>query len=75
MPKSIGNKTISLAVYFFTDDLAEQDGAVIPGHAWAQGQVAVRANATHGIKSGHEVMLNRMADLPAASKTLWPAPA
>jgi len=28
--------------------------------------VAVRANATHGIKSGHEVMFNRMADLPAA---------
>ncbi len=66
MPKSIDNKTISVTVYFFTDDLAQQDGAVIPGHAWPQGQVTVRANATHGIKSGHEVMFNRMADLPAA---------
>jgi hypothetical protein len=66
MPKSTDNKTISVTVYFFTDDLAEQDGDVIPGHAWAQGQVAVRANATHTIKSGHEVMFNRMADLPAA---------
>ncbi len=30
MSKSIDNKTISVTVYFFTDDLAEQDGAVIP---------------------------------------------
>jgi hypothetical protein len=66
MPKSTDNKTISVTVYFFTDDLADQDGDVIPGHAWAQGQVAVRANATHSIKSGYEVMFNRMADLPAA---------
>jgi hypothetical protein len=59
------NKTIGVTVYFFTDDNPGDPGQT-SREAWAQGQVAVQANGRHGIKSGSEVMFNRMADLPGA---------
>ncbi len=60
-----GNKTIAVTVYFFTDDNPADPAQTSP-EAWAQGQVTVQANGRHGIKSGSEVMFNRMAELPAA---------
>ena len=60
-----GNKTIAVTVYFFTDDLAEDPAQTTP-RAWAQGQVAVQANGRHGIRSGSQVMFNRMAELAGA---------
>lgn len=64
-PPGKGNKTIAVTVYFFTDDLTEDPAQTTP-RAWAQGQVAVQANGRHGLKSGSQVMFNRMAELPGA---------
>ena|SRR5689334_20607767 len=66
-----GERMIEIRVRFWTNDIAEVDGDVIPGHAWSSGVVRTEANRTHGIKPGDAVPFNSLLDLLSAiEKTL-----
>jgi hypothetical protein len=62
MPKD--TNTIGVTIRLFTDGIAEQDGYIMPGHAWAGGTIYVQANGAHQIRSGKAVPFNRWAELP-----------
>ena len=47
-----GEKTIGLTVYFFTNDIATEKDKIVPKHAWTSGEVVLKSNPSHGIKSG-----------------------
>jgi hypothetical protein len=58
---------LRVSVRFWTDDIAETPGHVVPGHAWAGGVVVVESNATHGIRREQQgATFNSMAELPMA---------
>jgi hypothetical protein len=46
-----GEKMITLDVKFWTNNIAEQDGHVVPKHGWTWGVVRVQSNPSHGIKT------------------------
>jgi hypothetical protein len=48
-----GEKMIEVKLRFWTNDIAEKKGDVIPKHAWSSGVVRVERNDSHGIKPDH----------------------
>ncbi len=60
-----GQKMIELRVRFWTNDLAEEAGKVVPKHAWASGIVRVESNETHGIKATSPAPFNSLPELGA----------
>lgn len=44
-----GEKMIEVRLRFWTNDIADEPGKVIPKHAWTSGMVHVTPNETHGI--------------------------
>ena len=44
-----GEKTIELRVRFFTNDIANRQGNILPKHAWDSGSVYTVVNESHGI--------------------------
>ena len=59
-----GKRMISLTVRFWTDDIAEEKGMVIPKHAWASGAIRMVRNDPHGIKPGKPMTFNSLMELP-----------
>jgi hypothetical protein len=56
MPKNVesreaehGQKMIEVKIRFWTNDIAETTGQIVPKHAWSSGVVRVEANKSHGI--------------------------
>lgn len=49
------NKMITVALRFWTNDLALKKGQIIPKHAWTSGMVTMPANKRHGIKRAKPV--------------------
>ena len=47
-----GDKMIEIKLRFWTNDIAEEEGKVIPKHAWTSGVVRIERNDSHGIKPG-----------------------
>jgi FAD/FMN-containing dehydrogenase len=62
--------TIKVTIAFFTDEIADggkaTGGRIIPRHAWDQGNVHIRANASHGIKTDDGVMFNSLDEIQGA---------
>jgi hypothetical protein len=62
-----GSKMLRVSVRFWTDEIADTSGHVVPGHAWASGVVVVESNETHGIRREQKgETFNSMAELPLA---------
>jgi hypothetical protein len=58
---------VRVSVRFWTDDIADSPGHVVPRHAWAAGVVFVESNETHGIPRVQDAAtFNSMAELPFA---------
>ena len=45
-------KMLELRIRFWTNDLAETEGEIIPKHAWDSGVVVMDRNLSHGIEPG-----------------------
>lgn len=61
-----GERTIELTVRFFTDDIDNRSGYVVPKHAQECGAVHINANKSHGIKSQDPIIFNSLPQLHAA---------
>lgn len=61
-----GQKMIEVKVRFWTNDIAEGEGKVVPKHAWTSGVVRVDKNASHDITPGKPVPFNSLLDVGAA---------
>jgi len=58
-----GERMIEVKVRFWTNDLTDSAGKIIPKHAWASGVVRMEANKAHGIKPQNPVPFNSLMDL------------
>ena len=56
---------ITLTLWFWTNDLAEQKGRILPKHARAAGMVGIDRNAAHGITPGKTKPFHSLLDLGA----------
>ena len=49
-----GEKMIEVKVRFWTNNIAETKGHIVPKHCWAGGMIYTPKNASHGIKSSRK---------------------
>jgi hypothetical protein len=63
---AFGERMIELKVYFWTNDIAEGRGFIVPKHAWASGWVVMESNKAHGIQPGKNEVFHSLMELPAA---------
>ena len=54
---------IEIKVRFWTNDIADGRGRVIPKHAWSSGVVRIERNATHGIMPKNPKPFHSLLDL------------
>lgn len=60
-----GQKMIEVQIRFWTNDIAEKKGQIIPKHAWASGVVKVESNRAHGIKPENPMPFHSLLDIGA----------
>lgn len=58
-----GEKMIEVKIRFWTNNLADEDGHVVPKHAWANGVVRIEGNKSHGIKPGKPQPFHSLLDM------------
>jgi hypothetical protein len=61
-----GEKTVGLAVRFFSNDIADAQGHIVPGHIWESGVVRVERNAAHGLAGGKSIPFHSLPELLVA---------
>src|SRR5262245_39868053 len=66
-----GEKTIELSVRFWTNDIADQEGKILPNQCRSSGALKLAPNDAHGIaKNQRWVPFNSLPDLLAKLETL-----
>ena len=65
-----GERMIIIHVQFWTDDIVEDKGHIIPKHAWSYGKVYLRANLSHDIKASDPIAFESLMELPAKIEEL-----
>lgn len=65
-----GQKMIEVKVRFWTNDLGDEKGKILPKNAWGAGVVRMERNTAHGITAGDPIPFNSMADIPAKVERL-----
>jgi len=60
-----GEKMIEVKVRFWTNDIAEGEGKVIPKHAWTSGVVRMERNTAHGIVPQKPLVFHSLMDIGA----------
>ena len=66
-----GQKMIEIKLRFWTNDIAEKKGNIIPKHAWASGVVRIEPNKSHGIVPSSPKPFHSLLDVGAViEKTL-----
>ncbi len=58
-----GEKMIEIKLRFWTNDIAQNSGELIPKHAWSSGVVRVERNETHGIVPGSPKPFHSLLDI------------
>lgn len=58
-------KMIELRIRFWTNDIAETSGEIVPKHAWDSGVVHVQRNASHDIEPLNPKPFHSLMDLTA----------
>lgn len=57
---------IEVRVRFWTDDIADGKGKIVPKHGWTGGVVRIATNKAHGVTAAPPLPFNSLAELPAA---------
>lgn len=60
-----GEKMIEVKVRFWTNDIAENPGQILPRHAWTSGVVRIEPNKSHGIVPGTPQPFHSLMDISA----------
>ena len=60
-----GQKMIEVKIRFWTNNIADKPGKVIPKHAWSSGVVRMEANKAHGIKPKNPAPFHTLMDISA----------
>ena len=60
-----GDKMIEVKIRFWTNDLADEPGKVIPKHAWDSGVVRIERNDSHGIVPSSPLPFHSLLDVGA----------
>jgi hypothetical protein len=58
-----GKKMIEVSLRFWTNDISEEPGKVIPKHAWTSGVVRIQGNESHGIVPGSPLPFHSLLDI------------
>ena len=58
-------KMVELTLRFWTNDIAEAKGEILPKHAWNSGMLALSRNKSHGIVPGKPSPFHSLMELPA----------
>ncbi len=58
-----GKKMIEVSLRFWTNGISEEDGKVIPKHAWTSGVVRIQGNESHGIVSGNPLPFHSLLEI------------
>ena len=66
-----GEKMISVNLRFWTGNIANEKGKILPGHAWTSGTMRLEANQSHGIPSGTTEPFNSLMEIPAVLEQLF----
>jgi hypothetical protein len=66
-----GQKMIEVTIRFWTDDLAEQPGHVVPKKCWSSGVVRVSPNQSHGITGKNPVPFNSLSQIVPTIEELF----
>ena len=61
-----GQKMIELKVRFWTNDIAEDPGKIIPKTAWSAGIVRLATNNAHDIRGSRPIPFNSLLDVGSA---------
>ena len=65
-----GERTIRLTVAFWTNNIAEGEGNIVPKHAWSYGKISLNAKTAHGIKASEPIAFESLMELPAKLEQL-----
>ncbi len=60
-----GERMIEVKVRFWTNNIAEGKGIILPKHAWSSGVVRMEKNTSHGIIPKSPVVFHTLMDLPS----------
>ena len=61
-----GEKMIEVRVRFWTNDIAETKGHILPKHCWPAGTVYASKNDSHGIKGSRTMPFNSLDEVQSA---------
>src|SRR5205823_11578927 len=61
-----GDKMIEIKIRFWTNDLADAPGKIIPKHARTSGVIRMERNESHGIVPGKPLPFRSLLDVGAA---------
>lgn len=59
-----GERMIEVKVRFWTDQIAEGEGQILPKHAWTSGVVRMKRNKSHSIIPKDSRPFNSLMELP-----------
>jgi len=57
-----GQKMVEVKLRFWTNDIAEQKGNIVPRHAWSSGVVRIEPNKCHGIEGSDSIPFNSLLE-------------
>jgi hypothetical protein len=58
-----GQKMIEVKLRFWTDEIAESEGNILPKHAWTSGVARMERNAAHGIVPQRPLVFHSLLDI------------
>jgi hypothetical protein len=66
-----GQKMIEVKLRFWTDEIADTEGRILPKHAWTSGVVRMERNTAHGISPQRPLVFHTLLDIGSViEKTL-----
>jgi hypothetical protein len=60
-----GEKMIEVKIRFWTDEMSDKKGYIVPKHGWTGGVVRMERNESHGIVPGNPKPFNSLMEIPA----------
>lgn len=60
-----GERMIEVKIRFWTNNIADGDGVILPKHAWSSGVVRMERNNSHGIVPKNPKVFHSLLDISA----------
>lgn len=66
-----GERTIEINLRFWTDNLAEEEGHILPGNCWSSGVIGVPRNRAHDIGPTQPQPFNSLMEIPSVLEQIF----